>query len=305
MFQRTVLALCISALLALFAPSCLHADTIILRNGASYNGRYILPPGSTINFTGTQGIQYKFPVKDVQTLVFTGTTDTVNLRDGHTYTGQLAGTTTLQFTDTSGIQYTFPIADVSSLVLSQTAVPTSKLPSSVKEVPSGTEISVRVEETIDSKNSAPGQTYRAEIAEAVLDSAGAVAIPKGSPAELQIVPLTSGGVMHSKESALDISSVMINGRSFSVVTSDDYEKGAGKAGIGANKRTAGFLGGGTALGALMGGIFGGGKGALIGALAGAGAGGATQILTRGKQVLVPAESVLMFRLEQNLVLQPK
>jgi hypothetical protein len=53
----------------------------------------------------------------------------------------------------------------------------------------------------------------------------------------------------------------------------------------------------------MGGIFGGGQGAGIGALSGAGGGALTQVFTRGKQVQVPAESVLRFRLERRLVLQ--
>jgi hypothetical protein len=53
----------------------------------------------------------------------------------------------------------------------------------------------------------------------------------------------------------------------------------------------------------MGGIFGGGRGAGIGALSGAGGGMLTQVFTRGKEVKVPAESVLRFRLERRLVLQ--
>jgi hypothetical protein len=74
---------------------------------------------------------------------------------------------------------------------------------------------------------------------------------------------------------------------------------------GANRRTAELLGGGSGLGALLGGIFGGGKGAGIGALAGAGGGFATQAFTRGKEVRVPAESQLRFRLERNLVLHSR
>jgi hypothetical protein len=53
----------------------------------------------------------------------------------------------------------------------------------------------------------------------------------------------------------------------------------------------------------MGGIFGGGRGAGIGALSGAGGGALTQVFTRGKEVRVPAESVLRFRLERQLVLR--
>ena len=54
----------------------------------------------------------------------------------------------------------------------------------------------------------------------------------------------------------------------------------------------------------MGGLFGGGKGAGIGALAGAGGGFVSQIFTRGKEVRVPSESTLRFRLDKPLVLQP-
>ena len=63
-------------------------------------------------------------------------------------------------------------------------------------------------------------------------------------------------------------------------------------GIGANRRTATMVGGGAALGTLLGAIAGGGKGAAIGAVAGAVAGGAAQVLTRGKEVNVPAETEL-------------
>jgi len=74
----------------------------------------------------------------------------------------------------------------------------------------------------------------------------------------------------------------------------------GKSGMGANKRTAEFTGGGAGLGAIIGAIAGGGKGAAIGAGAGAGAGALTQILTKGKAIQVPAESVLTFKLDKLL-----
>jgi hypothetical protein len=74
----------------------------------------------------------------------------------------------------------------------------------------------------------------------------------------------------------------------------------GAQGMGANKRTAEFTGGGAALGAIIGAIAGGGKGAAIGAGAGAGGGAATQILTKGGSIKVPAESVLTFSLDKPL-----
>ena len=74
--------------------------------------------------------------------------------------------------------------------------------------------------------------------------------------------------------------------------------------VGANRRTAEMVGGGAVLGTIIGAIAGGGKGAAIGAAVGAAAGAGTEILTKGKEVRVPSETVLNFRLDQDLILRP-
>jgi hypothetical protein len=115
--------------------------------------------------------------------------------------------------------------------------------------------------------------------------------------------ITTGGSVHSPELVLDLFSITPKGHEYRVVTSDfDVSN---KKGVGANRRTAEFGGGGAALGALLGGIFGGGKGAGIGAAAGAGGGVLTQIFTRGKQVKIPSEAAMTFRLDRTLVLRPQ
>jgi hypothetical protein len=291
------------AMLLVFAPVCLHADTVILRSGASHTGTFAAPANGKISFTGLHGVQYQFPVRDVQTIVFTASSDTLTLRSGHSFTGHLTGLTSVSFSDAEGIQYQFPLSDVTSLVLSQAAPQVQNLPARMKQISAGTEITVRSVETIDSKHAAPGQVFRAEVRVPVLDANGNIAIPQGSPAELQITTDSGGGVAHASDLALAIAGVTVNGTTYDVVSSDVYEKGG--EGIGANKRTAGFVGGGAALGTLMGALFGGGKGALIGGLAGTGAGAATQVMTRGKAIIIPAETVLTFRLEQPLVLRPR
>jgi len=64
-----------------------------------------------------------------------------------------------------------------------------------------------------------------------------------------------------------------------------------------------MVGGGAGLGALIGGMAGGGKGAAIGALAGAGAGTAGSAFTGNKDIVLPAESAVSFKLEQSLVVK--
>jgi len=64
-----------------------------------------------------------------------------------------------------------------------------------------------------------------------------------------------------------------------------------------------MIGGGAAIGTVIGAIAGGGKGAAIGAATGAAAGAGAQVLTKGKEVQVPAETVLTFRLTQPLNLE--
>jgi hypothetical protein len=86
-----------------------------------------------------------------------------------------------------------------------------------------------------------------------------------------------------------------------VTTSEIAEKG--RDGVGANKRTAEFAGGGAAVGAIVGAIAGHGKGAAIGAGSGAGAGALTEILTKGGSIKVPAETVMTFKLERPLRIQ--
>ena len=72
------------------------------------------------------------------------------------------------------------------------------------------------------------------------------------------------------ELTLDLQSVKVGARRYTVNTADVQQKGEGS--IGANKRTAEMVGGGAALGTLIGAIAGGGKGAAIGAGVGAGVG---------------------------------
>jgi hypothetical protein len=297
----------LSVVLALIAGLSVasRADVVITRAGASYSGQFLGAKGGVIPFTDTSGIQYSFPLREVQSLVFTATNSSITLRNGRVYSGKYTGADPLPFKDNLGILYELPLQDVESLVVSSAEVAKQMPPppADVKIIPIGAEIPIRTKEKIDSDNVSPGQTFAAEVTEDVADISGGVAIPAKSPAKLLIVSTSTGGAVHSPELVLDLDAVTIRGKVHRVYSSELTE--SNKKGLGANKRTGEMLGGGAALGSLLGAILGGGQGAAIGAGAGAGGGFVTQIFTRGKQVKVPAETVLRFRLEQPLVLRPE
>jgi hypothetical protein len=177
--------------------------------------------------------------------------------------------------------------------------PVSAIQSKTYTLPPGALIPVRSEETIDAAVAAGGQTYAAEVTRDIKDADGAVVIPRGSNAQIIIRSAARGGrIKGASDLVLDLDSVSVEGRLYTLDTQDMIRKG--RDGIGKNRRTAFFTGGGAAAGAIIGAIAGGGRGAAIGAASGAGAGAGTQIVTKGAAIRIPAETILTFRLDAPL-----
>lgn len=166
-------------------------------------------------------------------------------------------------------------------------------------LPVGTQLDVRTDEAIVSTNP-EGRTYAAEIATDVVDSGGRTLVPRGSAVELVVLENRPRSGVRGAGLQLGMRSVTVNGTSYLIV-SKELEQGTG---VGRNRRTAEMVGGGAALGTVIGAAAGGTKGAVLGGLAGAAAGAVAQILTQGKEVNIPAETVLQFRLDEPLMLQP-
>lgn len=167
------------------------------------------------------------------------------------------------------------------------------------ELPAGSEVSIRMNESIDSATASEGQRFDAQITRDTRDLNGNVVIPRGSRASVVIKSASKGGNFRgASDLVLDLQTVTIHQKVYRIDAADISQKG--KSGVGANKRTATYGGGGAAIGAIIGAIAGGGKGAAIGAGAGAGAGVLTQVLTKGRSIKVPAESVLTFSLDRSL-----
>jgi hypothetical protein len=163
-------------------------------------------------------------------------------------------------------------------------------------VSAGTDIPVRINEAIDARSPSDSRIYTAVVDREVTDNSGRVIIRKGSDAELILRDLSQDTVV------LDLESVTVDGRRYTVSTSPETitTEDSRKEGVGANKRTGKYVGGGAVIGSIIGAIAGDGKGAAIGAAAGAGAGATGQTVTRGGAIRVPAESVITFRLDRPL-----
>jgi len=182
-----------------------------------------------------------------------------------------------------------------NLALVLTLLGTGALAQTNHVLPQGTEIKVKTDSAIPAKP-APNSRFTATVSKYVTDSSGSVLIPRGSRASLVAVPTSDG-----KDTNLDLRSVTINGQRFSL----EAQKSGGSApgGLGANKRTAKYVGGGAAVGAVLGALLGGGKGAAIGAIVGGAGGAGAQVFT-GRKKELPAETELSFKLAQDLQLRP-
>lgn len=166
-------------------------------------------------------------------------------------------------------------------------------------IPAGSELAIRINENISVKHTEPGTPFDGEVVEPWVDANGRVILPKGTPV---------GGIVdeshrrgHFKGRSvleLRLTSLTLNGQQYPLNTRDLRESKKGKG-----KRSAAFIGGGSGLGMLIGGIASGGTGLLIGGLAGGGAGTAAAGLTGNRDLDIPAESIVHFRLADDLTLQ--
>jgi len=165
-------------------------------------------------------------------------------------------------------------------------------------VSEGTVLTIRTGEALGSKSSQVGTAFTGSIATPI-SIGGKMVIPAGS--------VITGTVKEAKKAGrfkgaavlrLSLDSVTVKGHQYNIETEAFDQTSTGKG-----KRTAGMVVGGTGAGAAIGGLAGGGTGAAIGALVGAGA-GTIGAATGNRDINLPAESALSFKLTQPLTLKP-
>jgi hypothetical protein len=165
-------------------------------------------------------------------------------------------------------------------------------------VPAGTDLSIRVNQRISVKTSRTGDRFSGEVVEPVVQG-GTVVIPRGTPVSGRVDASHRRG--HFKGSSileLRLTSMTLNGNQYGIDTHDNVRTKRGKG-----RRSSGFIGGMTGAGMLIGGIATGGVGLAIGGAAGAGAGTLIAGTTGNRDIVIPAESIVRFRLADQLVVQ--
>jgi hypothetical protein len=183
----------------------------------------------------------------------------------------------------------------------QNAAPApAPVPEAPLTLPRGSRLEVRLGETIDVKHVASGDRFTGSlVAPLVIDNT--VAVPAGSTATGEILVAHRRGMFKGRSvMALTLTQLEVNGTQYHIETSNLARTKKGKG-----RRSAAFIGGGAGMGMLIGGVATGGVGLLVGGLAGGGAGALGAAFTGNRDLSIPAESVVTFRLQDPLTLQPE
>ena len=165
----------------------------------------------------------------------------------------------------------------------------SRTSSNGSAIPSGQEIDARLEQQLSSETAQVEQRFEATTV-ADLYRGDQILIPAGSKLRGVVSSVTKATRTERKGSlTLAFDQINIRGRSYPIrgtVTQALESEGI--------KGEVGKIGAGAGVGAIIGGIIGGAKGALIGVLIGA---GGTIAATEGKDVVVPADTILRVQLD--------
>ena len=304
--------------IALACATLGFADTITLKNGRVINGTYLGGTARTVRIDDGVNVR-TVDVSDIIRIEFSGTYVDNSSRNSGGYSNgptlrRAPGSSstdsnsnsgpTLRRADTSSSNDQDsdpdrPILhrntdnvmrpDASASVSSSTSQPAPPVSGTL---PAGTNITIRMIESIDSETNKVGQSFRASMDQPVMLN-GQTVIPRGADAVVKLVDSKDSGKLTGKaDLTLSLQSVSINGH-FVDINTQSINKESGSQG----EKTAKVAGGTAAVGAIIGAIAGGGKGAAIGAGAGAAAGAGSQVVLGGQRVRIPSETRLTFVLD--------
>jgi hypothetical protein len=262
------------ACIALLAAGATFADTLTLRNGRVVNGTYLGGTSRQVRMEVGDRIE-NFDIGEIANITFQSGAAPANNPSSAT-------TPTRRATDSSGNVFRPDTTTAASPAAAQTS----------KEIPAGTQLVIRMIDSVDSEVNRVGQTFTANLDEPITIN-GQSAVPRGADVIVKLVNDEQSGKLTGRtELTLDVVSITVDGRVVDVNTQEITQASDSRT-----TSTAQRAGGGAALGAIIGAIAGGGRGAAVGAAAGAGAGTAVQVMTKGQRVRIPSETRLTFTLQ--------
>lgn len=163
-------------------------------------------------------------------------------------------------------------------------------------IPAGTEFSVRLGETLDTKQLRADDRFIATL-DAPITVGGRIVVPKGTQFKGHVTVAKASGRFHGAGLlGLTLDSFALRGTEYRVRTYTEYRTSSAH-----KKRNAVLIGGAAGLGAAVGAVS--GVGVEIGAGAGAAAGTTTAIITGKRNVKLPVETPVEFSFSSNLDLR--
>ncbi len=281
----------VALLAAALSCAVAWADQIVLKNGQRYSGKFIQGDTSVVQFRILGRVE-SFKVSEVSQIIFQEPELTPPPAPAKVAPPPVP------------VQAAPPAVPVQAAPppVPAKAVPVQAQPvvsrdNSAVTFPVGTTLTIRTTTPIDTDTNKVGDTFTTTLEEP-LTSGDRVIVPKGTEVKGEIASAKeSGKVTGQSELILELTELNYNGHSYVLRTSDYSEVGASRG-----TQTAKAAGGGAAIGAIIGAIAGGGKGAAIGAASGAALGTGVQVMTRGQTLKIPAETLLRFTLEHELVI---
>ena len=248
-----------------------YGDTLTLKNGNVIDGTYLGGTARELRMEINGAIQ-TYPTDSIATLQFGGG----NAQSYNTPPPQPER-------DRDRPRLVRPDAPPSSATYSN--------PPAATEIPQGTQLVVRMIDSIDSEAARMGDTFHASLDEPVMVN-GEALIPRGADVTAKLVEDDKSGKIAGRTVLkLVLVNVRVGDRLVDVTTQDVVRESASRG-----ARSGKVIGGGAALGAIIGGIVGGGRGAAIGAGSGAAAGTGAEEVTKAQRVKIPPETRLVFTL---------
>jgi hypothetical protein len=269
--------------MGLFLVAAASADTLEMKDGRVLKGRYLGGTQAVLRFELNGEVQ-TFKTMDVVALTFTGSSE---------YSAPATA-------PAAPSAPTPAVAPAAPMAMAPSAAPVDS-PDDGDNItlPAGQSLLIRMIDGVDSSKNHLGDGFHANL-ELDLYVGNSLVARRGSDVYGRLAEAKEAGHLSgSAELQLELTRLVIDGRDYPVVSSDYSLKGKGRGSDTAKKVT-----GGAVAGAIIGAIAAGGHGAAIGAGAGSAAGAGVQVFTRGQQVKVPSETLLEFRLQEPVAVNP-